>query len=286
LDRLGFRPTLIAVVVYFRTPKHLSAALDALWKQTLLPLEIVVVDNSSVLEGRTGRPTSRSDFRWVRAEHNLGYGAACNLGASLADSEYVLFLNADVSLERHACERLILAAENAPDVAIVGPRVIGADGSIELSARSFPNITTGMLGRSSLVTRLLQAVGRTPAGVSRSLGPSGEVDWVSGACMLIRRIAFEQVGGFDETYWMYWEDADICRRLSDRRWRIALCTAAEARHNTGSSGSSELTIAAFHDSAALYYERHVARTSAAALFARSLLRARKRFLLRRDGRTL
>jgi hypothetical protein len=155
---------------------------------------------------------------------------------------------------------------------------------VELSARAFPSVVTGLLGRSSFVTKRLTAVGQTPQGVSGALGSNGPVDWISGACMLVRRQAFEQVGGFDESYWMYWEDADICRRLKAQGWDTVLCTDAEARHSTGSSGRSDRTIEAFHASAARYYERHVARNALTAGLARGVLNARKKILLHRHAR--
>jgi GT2 family glycosyltransferase len=83
---------------------------------------------------------------------------------------------------------------------------------------------------------------------------------------------------------MYWEDADLCRRLLDRGWGTVLCTDAMARHSTGSSGRSERTIEAFHESAARYYERHIAHTAVSAKLARAVLRARMRLVLRRYAR--
>jgi N-acetylglucosaminyl-diphospho-decaprenol L-rhamnosyltransferase len=276
---------LAAIVVYFRTPAGLSACLDGLRKQTMSPDEIVVIDNSSALDGLDWRPAPGADWKWVRADRNLGFGAACNLGARVTHSDYLMVLNADVVLYEEASEHLCSAIKNDPRVGVAGPRIYGADGGIELSARAFPTVATGLVGRSSLMTKVLARMNRTPPGISRALRSGGRVDWVSGACMLIRRQAFDQVGGFDEQYWMYWEDADLCRRLGERGWVTTLCTDAEARHNTGSSGRSRRTIEAFHASAARYYERHVARTTAAALLARKLLRIRMRFMLRRDARS-
>lgn len=276
---------LAAIIVYFRTPACLTPCLDALRRQTLRPDEIVVIDNSSVIDGLNERPSRGDDWRWLRAERNLGFGAACNLGAQSTQSDYLLFLNADVVLCDDACERLCSAAEENPETGVVGPRVYGEDGRIELSARAFPTMATGLVGRSSLLTKVLARVNRAPSGVSGALGSSGgPVDWISGACMLIRRRAFEQVGGFDESYWMYWEDADICRRLRYRGWNTMLCIHAQAHHSTGSSGHSKRTIEAFHMSAARYYERHVASNAVTAGLARSILYARKRAILSRHVR--
>jgi len=278
------QPGLAAIIVYFRTRPSLTSCLHGLRTQTSPPDEIIVVDNSSAVDGLDVRPVPGEDWRWVRAERNLGFGAACNLGAQIAHSDHLLFLNADVVLRDDACEQLRSAAESSPGTGVIGPRIYGADGRIELSARTFPSVTTGLLGRSSLLTQMLARLRRTPSGVAAALGPAGRVDWISGACMLMPREAFDQVGGFDENYWMYWEDADICRRLKDRGWDAMLCTDARSHHSTGSSGQSRRTIEAFHMSAAHYYERHVARNAVTARLARGALKARMSVMLHRHAR--
>jgi N-acetylglucosaminyl-diphospho-decaprenol L-rhamnosyltransferase len=244
----------------------------------------VVIDNSFAVDDVGPSPNPDSHWRLYRPASNLGFGAACNLGAGVTESDHLLFLNADLTLSSEACEQLCAAPEENPRIAVVGPRIYGADGRIELSARAFPTVATGLVGRSSLLTKVFASMNRTPSGVSGALGSDGRVDWVSGACMLIRRQAFEQVGGFDENYWMYWEDADICRRLKDRGWSAMLCTKAQAHHSTGSSGHDERTIEAFHSSAARYYERHVASNAVTARLARGVLFARKRVMLHRHVR--
>jgi GT2 family glycosyltransferase len=277
-------PSVAAVVVHYRTPQRLRHCLDALERQTRACDDVLVVDNSDPEETIDIGSTADRGWRLHQASTNLGFGTACNIGAIMTTSDYLLFLNADLVLSDDACEKLCAAAESGSQIAVVGPRIYGADGDIELSARSFPSLWTGALGRSSLLTKMLVALDRAPSGVSPALARSGPVDWVSGACMLIRRGAFEQVGGFDEDYWMYWEDADICRRLKDRGWGAMICIDAQAQHSTGSSGRSESTIRAFHASATRYYERHVARTAVTARLARGILHARMLITLKRHAR--
>jgi GT2 family glycosyltransferase len=222
--------------------------------------------------------------RWqsYRAASNLGFGPACNVGARITSSEYLLFLNADVRLAKEACKKLVLVAESDAEVAVVGPRIYDADGEIELSARKFPSLSTGIFGRSSLATRLLRRASAPPRNVRIALRETATgVDWVSGACMLVRRNAFNTAGGFDETYWMYWEDADLCRRLADRGWRTMFCPQAVAEHMTGSSGRDARTIEAFHVSASRYYERHVARCALETKLARAVLDTRMKLAIRR-----
>jgi GT2 family glycosyltransferase len=167
-----------------------------------------------------------------------------------------------------------------PDVGVVGPRITNLDGTVQASARRFPDFTTAIAGRSSWLTRVLP---RNP--LSRHNLPaldvqSGEpvdVDWVSGACMMVRRAAFDQVGGMDEGFFLYWEDADFCRRLEDAGWRTTYWPAVSVLHaGAGSSRYAiDASLVAFHQSACRLYRKH-ARGPARLLtpFVRVALRIR------------
>jgi GT2 family glycosyltransferase len=145
-------------------------------------------------------------------------------------------------------------------------------------------VRTGILGRKSIVTRILWRSGRLPMELNPTRGRAGLVDWVSGACMMIRSEAFRQAGGFDEEYWMYWEDADLCRRLADHGWTVAYEPAALVHHATGASGTSERTIRAFHESAARFAEGHIAESGFQRRLINGALRARNTVVLRRWAR--
>jgi len=253
-------PDICAVVVYFRTRNTLATCLAALRDQSVAPKEIVVVDNSSAEDGQTIPPVAEGDWLWLRSEENLGYGAACNAGVAATSSPLVLFLNADVTLRPGALAALRRRLLANRQTAVVGPRIWDAKGEVELSARDFPSMRTGLLGRSSLMTKMLVRLGRPPAGVAAALDGPRRVDWVSGACQLVRRSEFRAVGGFDEEYWMYWEDADLCWRIAEQGGHVWFEPAAQADHQTGASGQSQRTIRAFHESASRFYERHLARS--------------------------
>jgi N-acetylglucosaminyl-diphospho-decaprenol L-rhamnosyltransferase len=274
-------PSVAAVLVHFRTPQVLARSLAALRVQSLPLNATLVVDNSARLDGANQPPVAGSDWQWLPAPTNIGFAAACNLGAARTASEYLLFVNADLTLEPEACSMLLRAAQDHPDAAVVGPRIFGADGQIELSARQDPTILDGLLGRRTLVTRILRMIGLIPPTLALAMGPASQVDWTSGACMFVRRSAFEEVGGFDEGYWMYWEDADFCRRLRAAGWSIRFEPAARGHHMTGSSGTSEQTVRAFHASAARFYARHIARHTLSRQTAAVLLRLRCKLLILR-----
>lgn len=270
-----------AVVVYFRTRDTLATCLAALQDQNPAPAEIVVVDNSSAEDGLTCPPVPEDDWVWLRSAHNLGYGAACNAGVAATSSPLVLLLNADVKLRPGALTALRTRLLADRQTAVVGPRIWDAKGEIELSARDFPSARTALLGRSSPITRMLVRVGRPPAGVAAALDGPRRIGWVSGACQLVRRSAFTSIAGFDEKYWMYWEDADLCWRIAEQGGHVWFEPAAEADHQTGASGQSQRTVSAFHESASRFYERHLARSWLDATMVRAGLSIRAHIRARR-----
>jgi N-acetylglucosaminyl-diphospho-decaprenol L-rhamnosyltransferase len=262
-----------AIIVVYKTPIELTAAVASLARQGPPPDEIIVVDNGAAEGGAIPSDLQLNEARIERPASNLGFGAGCNLGARIASGDELLFLNADVVFDPGAQEALVARLRSDERVAVVGPRIL-SDGQIQPSARAFPKFRTGLLGRRSPLTQFLLRAGRPPAEFRHTYGGGGGVDWVAGACMLIRRSAFEAVGGFDEEYWMYWEDADLCRRLADAGWGVQLEPSAIVHHAGGASGTSERTIKAFHDSAARFAQKHIATSRTAGSLIRAVLRAR------------
>jgi N-acetylglucosaminyl-diphospho-decaprenol L-rhamnosyltransferase len=276
---------LSAIIVSYRTPAEVAAAVASLHAQSRPPDEVVIVDNAAAEGESLDHIPDLGDASIVSAPANLGYGAGCNLGASTATGDELLMLNADVVLTAGATSALVGRLHSNRRIAVVGPRVYSG-GELQPSARAFPSLRTGVLGRRSLLTRMLFRARRYPAELSHAYGAGGPVDWVSGACMLVRRSAFESVGGFDESYWMYWEDADLCRRMGHHGWRVHFEPSAVVHHATGASGINERTIRAFHESAALFASRHLARSGVERRLISAVLRARGWLVLRRFGRRL
>jgi N-acetylglucosaminyl-diphospho-decaprenol L-rhamnosyltransferase len=259
--------------VHYRTPRALSACVASLTEQTDPPSGIVVVDNSASFSGAEMTQSASHGTDLIRPDRNLGFAAGCNAGAARSTSEFILFLNPDIRLDRTALAAMLRQAGMDHRTAVVAPRIYGRDGRVEQNARSFPTVRTGLLGRSSVATRLLRTLGHVPAELIAERDET-DADWVSGACMLVRRAAFAEVGGFDERYFMYWEDADLCRRLRDTNWKVRLEPSAIASHATGSSGKSAHTIRAFHRSAERFARKYLAHGKHDGFLMSVLLRAR------------
>jgi GT2 family glycosyltransferase/glycosyltransferase involved in cell wall biosynthesis len=197
----------------------------------------------------------------TRNDRNLGFGAAVNQALQQSSSQYVILLNPDSYVLKDFFHNIIEFMEMNPRIAIAGPRILDSDGSVQGSARSFPTALTSLFGRSSLLSRMFPNNPITSANLltSRCDGVNPmEVDWVSGACMIVRRKAIAEVGVFDERFFMYWEDADWCQRMRDAGWKVVYFPRASVVHYVGGS-SNQIVLKsqiAFHKSAYLLFEKH------------------------------
>ncbi len=222
---------------------------------------VVVIDHSSNAEAADVLSERFPDVQLRRVASNDGFAAGVNNGARATSSPFILLLNPDCVVEPEACCRLADWLEGHPDVAVAGPRIRNADGTVQPSARRFPDFTTAIAGRSSWLTRVLPGnpISRRnlPARDLADATPR-EVDWVSGACMCVRRDAFEAVGGLDEGFFLYWEDADFCRRLAHAGWRTMFVPTAVVTHVGGRSSrhAQDASLEAFHDSAFRLFRKH------------------------------
>jgi N-acetylglucosaminyl-diphospho-decaprenol L-rhamnosyltransferase len=223
-----------AVVVNYNAGGYLQACLSSIAAADVEA--IVVVDNGSTDGSR--HVAEALGASWTESGANVGYGRAANQGADLdatSAASYLLVCNPDLVVGDGAISAMAQALDADPLVGAVGPRMVNADGSLYPSARSFPRLMDavghGLLGqvvprnRFSRRYRLLDWDHRAAA----------DVDWVSGACFLVRREAWDDVGGFDPSYFMYLEDVDLCWRLGRAGWRVRYEPAAEVLHVQGVS---------------------------------------------------
>lgn len=250
-----------AIIVNYHAYDELDRCLTTL-ERCEPSVDVIVVDHDSDASAAQRLRERHPAARVIASAGNPGFGAGINRGVRETRAAHLLFINPDALVEGPIVEALIAEMGRHEDVAIVGPLVRDADGSIQASARRFPGVSTVLGGRSTWLTRVLPGNRWT----SRNLltGPEVHdpmaVDWVSGACMLVRRDAFDAVGGFDEGYFLYWEDADLCHRLRDAGWRTVYHPGVAVQHVAGRS-SRHVRIAAeraFHDSVFRYFLRHTA----------------------------
>jgi N-acetylglucosaminyl-diphospho-decaprenol L-rhamnosyltransferase len=272
------------VIVNYRAYEHLTNCLDSLTPFGA-QVDVVVVDHQT--DARSLQPLS-TRFPWVRfipESGNPGFAAGVNRGVRETASEYVLLLNPDCIVSGDPRPLASWLADH-PSAAVCGAIVREADGSIQASARRFPGITTGLAGRTSWLTRVWPRNPLTKRNLVGSLPTApAEVDWVSGACMMVRRDAFSAIGGMDEQFFLYWEDADFCMRLRQAGWLTYYSPAMSVTHLTGRSSqhAREASLVAFHESAYRYYRKHGVRWLAPLAFVALRSRLRLRLAMLRRG---
>lgn len=252
------KPAFSAVLVNYNSGGELRRALESIDRESAGPWEGVVVDNAST-DGSERTAVAFESTQLLRNRENVGFGRGVNQGVAACTADRILIMNPDCRLATGALPPLMAVLDADPRCAIAAPRILDPDGSPQGNARGDPDMLTGLFGRTSTLRRSLSRLDVARRNVITADAPT-EVDWVSGACMLVRRDALASVGGFDERYFMYWEDADLCRRLRDRGYTILYVPGSSAVHQVGQSSRTARasSIRAFHDSAYLYYATHVA----------------------------
>ena len=231
------RTEVSAVVVSYNSAADLPDCLRSLRSEGVA--EVVVADNASVDTSVEVVRRLDPEATIVETGANLGFGTAANRGVAVVRGDHVLILNPDTVVEPGTVKALSEALDRDPGLAAVGPRLENVDGSLYPSVRRFPNLTVafghaflGLIWPSNPATRRYRMLDWDHD------QPAAGVDWVSGACVLVRRTAFDMVGGFDEGYFMYVEDVDLCWRLGQAGWRIGYEPAGRVVHSLG--GSSRL----------------------------------------------
>ena len=232
------------VIVNWNVRDLLRRCLATVFAATPYALEVIVVDNAS---SDGSLDMLRAEFPQVHLianADNRGFPAANNQGLSAARGRYAMALNPDTEIAGDALIRIIAYLDRHPDVGALGPQLLNSDGSIQSSRRRFPTFVTALFESTWLQ-------GIAPHGVLRRFyvddvpaSVTQEVDWVTGACIAVRREVLEGVGGFDESFFMYSEELDWCKRVRSAGWKIVYLPEAKIVHHVGKS--SEQAVAARH----------------------------------------
>jgi GT2 family glycosyltransferase len=220
------------VIVSYNSRATLRACVEPLAGEDWI--QVIVADNASA----DGSLAAIADLPLTALglARNFGFAYACNRGAEAGSAPSILFLNPDGRIEPDALRRLLAVLDGSDTVAAAAPRIRSSDGELELSLRRFPRLRS-TYGQALFLHRLLphaswaDEVVRDPSRYERPGAP----DWASGACLLVRRSAFEQVGGWDESFFLYGEDVDLCWRFSRAGQRVVFDPAATATHVGGAS---------------------------------------------------
>jgi len=255
------------LIVNYRTYEALDRCLTSLTPFLERDDDVVVVDWQTDEGVRRELEARHSIVKWIPSKENRGFACGINLAAAATTAPVLVWLNPDTVVEGPILRELEAWLGANTTVAVAGPKVLNGDGTVQASARRFPGFSTVLGGRSTWLTRrfpnnwfsrrnLLQGEGRD----------SAEVDWLAGSCLATRREAFERLGGLDESFFMYWEDADYCRRATALGYTCHYVPTSAVRHTGGASSAHNVvpSIRAFHRSAFRLFWKHA---GAARMFA-------------------
>jgi N-acetylglucosaminyl-diphospho-decaprenol L-rhamnosyltransferase len=255
-------PSVGIVTVAYRSHHVLDPFLASSSAASTAPVSIVVVDNAPGGPDDASRTAADHGARYLPMPENPGYGGAVNAGvrALPAGIDWVLISNPDVVLAPGSIDALRDAGQADASIGAVGPAVLNPDGSVYPSARAVPSLRTGI--GHALFANLWQRNPWTLA-YRRESDPSDrarDAGWLSGSCLLVRRAAFDAIGGFDEGYFMYFEDVDLGFRLGRAGYRNLYEPAAKVTHVGAHSTGSESArmVAAHHASARRFLSKKYA----------------------------
>lgn len=287
------------IIVNYNTREYVLKCLESIYREEYARdperVEILVVDNASVDGSMEAVHRQFPQVKTMVNRDNLGFAKANNQALGPSRGRYALLLNSDTEVIPPALKTLVEFMDTNPRTAVTGSRVLNPDMSFQGSARKFPTPKTALFGRTTIFTKLFP---RNPITREEVLcfdeninGNSPfETDWVSGAALAVRREAFEQVGLLDEDFFMFWEDADWCKRFHDAGWKVYCVPASQIIHYGGAAidQRSLRTIIAFHQSAYRYYYKHNIKSPfsfqyallVVGLFSRACLKLLSKGLLR------
>jgi N-acetylglucosaminyl-diphospho-decaprenol L-rhamnosyltransferase len=243
----------VAVVVVTYSPgAALGEFLDSVGAATVRPLDIVLADNGST-DGSLDAAVQRPGVRVVPMNGNLGYGGAANLGVRATTAEFVVVANPDIVWQPGSLDQLLAASRRWSTGASFGPLIRTPQNTIYPSARALPSLGRG-IGHALFGWWWPSNPWTAAYRVEREVPRERTAGWLSGSCLLLRRDAFDAVGGFDPGYFMYFEDLDLGERLGKAGWQNVYVPSAEVLHVGGHATSRDATrMAAEHHRSAWRY---------------------------------
>jgi N-acetylglucosaminyl-diphospho-decaprenol L-rhamnosyltransferase len=249
----GLAVTLVTVSYY--SEAYLTEFFDTAALATAHPMASVLVNNAPDDCAIVDAVSHLQSVTFVDPRANLGYGKAMNIGAAHAPpSEWLLLSNPDLTLRPGAIDELVRVGRSDPRIGVVGPLIYTPSGEVYPSARRLPSLRHGI--GHAILGQIWAGNPWTRAYLADREDPprQREAGWLSGACMLVRRDAFDAVGGFDDKFFMYFEDVDLCARIARAGWRIVYAPTAEITHVGGhaTQAINRKMIRVHHESAYKY----------------------------------
>ncbi len=253
---MPFRYQISNIIVSYNCLESLKTCVASLENQRGVESEIIVIDNGS--NDGTVAFLKEQEFRTILSQKNLGYGAAVNRAAENAEGKYLFILNPDTELPPTSLEIIYRYAEDNPDVGLVSPSLCYPDGRLQLSARKFPRRRDFLLGRGSPLF-LLGLTSEKEAGYIALDGDEPmDVPAVSATALSVGSELFQRIGGFDDRFFLYLEDLDLCRSVRNMGFKVALLPSVKVLHSWRKSSGKRPYFSSFHHHLSVfkYFRKH------------------------------
>jgi GT2 family glycosyltransferase len=252
-------PDLSIVIVTWNVRDLLRDCLHSIQESCGGPdLDVIVIDSASTDDTAQMIRREFPAVRLIEPGANIGFSKGNNLGIEASTGRYLLILNPDTRVRGQALGELVSYLDTHPEVGVIGPQLLNPDGTIQSSSRRFPTLWTGIFESTWLQPIAPRCVLRRYYMLDFQDDETVQADWVSGAAFVVRREAIEQVGGFDESFFMYSEEIDWQKRIKEAGWQVVYYPQAQVLHYGGKA--SEQVAAQrhihFQTSKVQYFHKH------------------------------
>lgn len=247
------------VIVSYNSRTHLRRCVEAL--SSVDWVRVIVVDNAS--PDKSPEVVADLSIEVIERAQNGGFASGCNVGTRAGTSRFVLLLNPDAELDAESLATLVDTIDEHPAAGAVGPKIVHRDGSLDYSIRRFPRLRS-TFARAFFLHRAFPYASWSDEVVRDDsvYGSGSEQQWVSGACILIRRSCLEAIGGLDEGFFMYCEDKDLCARIWESGSTVRFEPRAVCIHDGGGSAPEDSMLPVLAASRIRYAEKHGGRPAA------------------------
>ena len=237
------------IILSFNTKDLLKSCLESIYKNVKgFEFEVIVVDNAST-DATASVISNNNAIKLIQNKENFGFSKGNNIGAQKAKGEYLLFLNSDTKIQDNGLKRMLEFFKEHSDIGIVGAKLTNVDGSSQLSTGNFYSIINTIL----MLFGGEQFVRFSPKEIQ-------EVDWVSGACFMTRKDLFNNLGGFDEHFFMYIEDMELCYRVKKMGYKVYFYPQANILHVGEASSQRSFAIVHIYKGLLYFYAKHKSYT--------------------------
>lgn len=229
-------PVVSFLIVNYKVADLVHQSIQSIEEHVKTPYEIIIVDNASE-DGSVESLMGYYDHtRVIASERNLGFGAGNNLAYKYAKGEYIFLLNPDTLLTDDSVDRMIAYLKNSSTTGLVAPKLLYEDGTLQRSIRKFYSYYGSLIDNrfmNPIIARFPQITKWLPGLIDHN--KSQQIEWAKGAALLIKREVIEQIGLFDEDFWIYGEEMDLCYRIGEAGWDKIFLNSCSIIHLEGKS---------------------------------------------------